>query len=442
MFSDTEKVLKGPTAQARKDALAILEAGVRAVEPYSCIEDSFRVKEDGELQVVDRHYDLGTIDRVLVLGAGKAAIPMVRAVVDLLGDRAEGHVNALEDQNVGRVECTRATHPIPGPEGEAGSRRIMEIATSATERDLVLCLISGGGSALMPLPEEGISLEDKMRVTDLLLKCGATIQELNCVRKHISAIKGGKLARAASPAPLVSLILSDVIGDPLDSIASGPTAPDTTTYEDARRVLHDHDIWGDVPASVRHELEEERFETPKEGDDVFSRVQNVIIGNNRKAQRAMAAQASHLGYQAFEVKEYLLGNARDAGPRFLGIARGKVGASKRAAVVAGGETTVVVRGKGRGGRNQEMALVSLDHIKKGELFASLGTDGIDGNSHGAGALVDTQVDKLALTYGLNIGAYLADNDSTTFFEKVGALLVTGPTGTNVADVQLYLMNMA
>ena len=283
MFSDTEKVVKGPTAQARKDALAILEAGVRAVEPYSCIEDSVRVKEDEELQVVDRHYDLGSIDRVLVLGAGKAAIPMVRAVVDLLGDRAEGHVNALEDQTVGRIECTRATHPIPGPEGVAGSGRIMEIATSATERDLVLCLISGGGSALMPLPEEGISLEDKMKVTDLLLKCGATIQELNCVRKHISAIKGGKLARAAYPAPLVSLILSDVIGDPLDSIASGPTAPDTTTYEDARRVLHDHDIWGDVPSSVRHELEEERFETPKEGDDVFSWVQNVIIGNNRKA---------------------------------------------------------------------------------------------------------------------------------------------------------------
>jgi glycerate-2-kinase len=292
----------------------------------------------------------------------------------------------------------------------------------------------------MPLPEEGLSLEDKIEVTNLMLRCGATIEELNCVRKHISAIKGGKLAKAVHPAPLTSLILSDVIGDPLDSIASGPTAPDPTTYEDARTILHKYDIWGDVPAPVRQELEKERFETPGEEDPVFEKVQNVIIGNNKKAQRAMVEKAKTMGYKSFEVTDYLMGKARNAGPRFLEQARAMSAGLERAAVVAGGETTVVVRGEGRGGRNQEMALVSLDRLEDGELFASVGTDGIDGNSHGAGALVDAQVDKAVLMTGVNPGAYLDDNDSTTFFEKTKGLLVTGPTGTNVADVQLYLVH--
>jgi len=438
MFQDTEKLLKGKGAEIRKDALEILGEGIRAVDPYTSMKD-FLELEDGVLKVEDSEYRLDELDRVIVLGAGKAAIPMVTAVVDLLGDRAEGHVNALEDRMVGRVTCSRATHPIPGPEGVEGSRRIMELASSAGERDLVLCLISGGGSALLPLPEEGITLEDKMGVTDALLKCGATIQELNCVRKHISAIKGGKLARAAAPARVVSLILSDVIGDPLDSIASGPTAPDSTTYEDARRILHHYEVWGDVSEAVRHELEQERFETPKEGDPVFDRVHNVLVGNNRKAQRAMAEHARNMGYKCYELEDYLLGNAREAGPRFIREARAMVGSATKAAVVGGGETTVVVKGEGRGGRNQEMALVVMDIIEKGELFASVGTDGIDGKSHAAGALVDKKVDETATMYGLNAGAYLMDNDSTTFFEKAGGLLVTGPTGTNVADVQLYLV---
>ena len=437
MFRNEGELISEGNAKQRTDALRILEAGIAAVDPYRSIMDFVQV-EGSKMTVAGERYDLAKVERVIVLGAGKAAVPMVRAVVDLLGDRAEGHANALEDARIGRVEVVRATHPIPGEEGVRGSRRIMDLAASATERDLVLCLISGGGSALMPLPEEGLTLQDKMAMTELLLKCGATIQELNCVRKHISAIKGGKLARAAAPAPLASLILSDVIGDPLDSIASGPTAPDTTSYADARGILRKYGVWDRAPEAVRSHLEAARYETPKPGDPVFGRVRNVLIGNNKKSQRAMVARAKELGYAAFEVGPYLLGDSREAAPRLLEQARALAGGRRPAAVVAGGETTVVVRGKGRGGRNQEIALVSLGLLREGELLAAAGTDGIDGKSPAAGALADATVAAKARSKGLLVAPFLDNNDSTAFFEAAGGLLLTGPTGTNVADVELYL----
>jgi glycerate-2-kinase len=438
MFKDREELVSGPNAAMRDDALKILSAGIDAVEPYRSITD-FVSRNGDALVVAEQLYDLDDIDRVIVLGGGKAAIAMVTAVVDMLGDKVEGHVNALEDRTIGRVQCHKATHPIPGPEGVEGSRLMFEAAKGATERDLVLCLISGGGSALMPLPEEGLTLEHKMEMTSILLKCGATIQELNCIRKHMSAIKGGKLARAAAPAPVTSLILSDVIGDPLDSIASGPTAPDTTTYADARSILDTYGVWDQVPEPVRVELEAERFETPKEGDPLFDRVQNVLIGNNMKSQVAMAHRALQLGYQVVQMEGYLLGNAREAALEFLEMARGFTEEDHRAVVVGGGETTVVVTGDGRGGRNQEMALVAMGRLEEGELFASVGTDGIDGKSHAAGALVDTGILATSREEGLDPGEFLANNDSTAFFERSGGLLVTGPSGTNVADVQLYMM---
>jgi len=438
MFKNRDELVFGPEEEMRAHALDILKAGIDAVEPYGSIMDFVSRKGD-TLVVADASYDLKEIDRVVVLGAGKAALAMVSAIVDLLGDQAEGHVNTLEDRTIGRIVCSRATHPIPGPEGVEGSRRIIEAAEGATERDLVLCLISGGGSALMPLPEEGLTLEDKMEMTNILLKCGATIQELNCIRKHMSAIKGGKLARAAAPAPVTSLILSDVIGDPLDSIASGPTAPDTTSYEDGKDILTKYDIWDQVPDRVRIELETARFETPKEGDPLFDRVQNVLVGNNMKSQAAMVQRAEQLGYVSIQLEDYLLGNATEAADEFLQTARTLTRDEDRAVVVAGGETTVIVQGTGRGGRNQEMALVNLRQMRERELFASAGTDGIDGKSHAAGALVDRAILSAAEAGGLDVDAYLADNDSTTFFERAGGLLVTGQTGTNVADVQLYMV---
>jgi glycerate-2-kinase len=438
MFENREELVSGPNAAMRDDALKILRAGIDAVEPYTSITD-FVSRNGDALAVADQLYDLDQMDRVIVLGGGKAAIAMVTAIVDMLGDKAEGHVNALEDRTIGNVVCHKATHPIPGPEGVEGSRLMFEAAKGASQRDLVLCLISGGGSALMPLPEEGLTLEHKMEMTNILLKCGATIQELNCIRKHMSAIKGGKLARAAAPAPVTSLILSDVIGDPLDSIASGPTAPDTTSYEDARTILDKYDVWDQVPAQVRRELEAARFETPKEGDPLFERVQNVLIGNNMKSQIAMVHRALQLGYMGIQMEDYLLGNAREAAGEFLDMARGFTVDDKKAVVVAGGETTVIVTGDGRGGRNQEMALVNMGRLAEGELFASVGTDGIDGKSHAAGALVDTAILASAMEQDLDPGDYLAENDSTAFFERAGGLLVTGPSGTNVADVQLYMV---
>jgi glycerate-2-kinase len=438
MFKNRDELVSGPKDETREHALEILRAGIDAVDPYRSVND-FVSRTGDTLVVADALYHLDEVDRIIVLGGGKAAIAMVTAVVDLLGDRAEGHVNALEDRTIGRVLCHKATHPIPGPEGVEGSRLMFEAARSATDRDLVLCLISGGGSALMPLPEEGLTLEDKMEMTNVLLRCGATIQELNCVRKHMSALKGGKLARAAAPAAVTSLILSDVIGDPLDSIASGPTAPDTTTYGDARAILTKYGVWDQAPDNVRRELEEERYETPKEGDPLFDRVQNVLIGNNMKAQVAMVHRALQMGYVGFQMEDYLLGNAREAAREFLGTARGFTEDETRAVVVAGGETTVVVTGTGRGGRNQEMVLENLREMEEGELFASAGTDGIDGKSHAAGAMVDAGIRAVAEAEGMDVDAYLSDNDSTSFFERSGGLLVTGPTGTNVADVQLYIV---
>jgi glycerate-2-kinase len=439
MFEGHEELIQGPTGPLRADALEILAAGIGAVDPYRSIMDFVSV-EGSTLTVAGTRYDLEKVERVLVLGAGKAAIAMVSAINDLVGDRAEGHVNAIEDRTIGNVTCSRATHPIPGPEGVEGSRRIIELARSASGNDLVLCLISGGGSALMPLPEEGLTLGDKMEMTNILLKCGATIQELNCIRKHMSAIKGGKLAQAAAPATLVSLILSDVIGDPLDSIASGPTAPDPTTYGDARAILESYGVWEEAPEAVRRELREGKFETPMEGDPIFDRVQNVLIGNNKKAQGAMVHRARELGYQTSQLADYVLGDARVSALELLETARSITGGETRAAIVAGGETTVIVQGSGRGGRNQEMALVNLATIEEGELFASVGTDGIDGKSHGAGAIADTPIRQNASSMGLDAMAFLANNDSTAFFEQAGGLLVTGPTGTNVADVELYLVH--
>jgi glycerate-2-kinase len=439
MFEGHEELIQGPTGPLRADALEILAAGIGAVDPYRSIMDFVSV-EGSTLTVAGTRYDLEKVERVLVLGAGKAAIAMVSAINDLVGDRAEGHVNAIEDRTIGNVTCSRATHPIPGPEGVEGSRRIIELARSASGNDLVLCLISGGGSALMPLPEEGLTLGDKMEMTNILLKCGATIQELNCIRKHMSAIKGGKLAQAAAPATLVSLILSDVIGDPLDSIASGPTAPDPTTYGDARAILESYGVWEEAPEAVRRELREGKFETPMEGDPIFDRVQNVLIGNNKKAQGAMVHRARELGYQTSQLDDYVLGDARVSALELLETARSITGGETRAAIVAGGETTVIVQGSGRGGRNQEMALVNLATIEEGELFASVGTDGIDGKSHGAGAIADTPIRQNASSMGLDAMAFLANNDSTAFFEQAGGLLVTGPTGTNVADVELYLVH--
>ena len=390
---------------------------------------------------------------IYVVGGGKACGPMAEALVELLGDRIkEGAINVPHSSasyRTGRVKLQRASHPIPDQSGVEGATRMLDLVDKAEEKDLVFCMISGGGSSLMPQPRNGISLEDKQKVTDALLKSGATINEFNTVRKHISGLKGGWLAKAAYPSTVVNLILSDVVGDPLDFIASGPTVPDTTTFHDAIEVLKQYGLWSKVPDSVRRILTDGEKglipETPKPGDKVFKKVHNIVIGNN-----FTASHAAYNNFRKAELNSLLLtstleGQAREVGTMLASMAKEIVVSGnpvpKPAGIVAGGETTVTVVGKGKGGRNQEIALGAALKINSmdGMAIASVSTDGVDGPTDAAGAIVDGKTLQRARDLGLNPRGFLANNDSYTFFSRLSDLVSTGPTGTNVCDVTVIVV---
>lgn len=350
--------------------------------------------------------------------------------------------------NCERIELNYATHPIPTSRGVRGVEKMLELVGRPESGDFVICLISGGGSALMPMPMEGVSLTDTQKTTELLLKSGAGIDEFNAVRKHLSAIKGGRLAEKLYPATVLSLIISDVVGDRLDSIASGPTAPDATTYRDAEVVLKKYSIWNKVPWRVRHVIAEgvagRIEETPKRGASVFGRVSNVIIGSNRLSCEAAAGSLRKMGYATLILSTRIQGEARDVGRLLSGILfdviENGLPLPPPAALVAGGETTVTMRGDGVGGRNQELALSAAVGIAglKNAYVASIGTDGIDGPTDAAGALVDCNVVSRAKKLALEPGSFLQNNDSNTFFRRLGGLVVTGPTGTNVNDIMIAI----
>ncbi len=391
---------------------------------------------------------------------------MAAAIADVLGKRlTEGIVvvkygHTLADPAAtGPIEILEAGHPVPDQAGLRGAGRIVDLLRGATGRDLVLCLISGGGSALMTSPVPGVSLADLQTLTRVLLGCGATINEFNTVRKHISQLKGGQLARLASPATVVSLILSDVVGDPLDVIASGPTVPDPTTFADAWAVLTHYGVENEVPASItRHlaaGLDGTIPDTPKPGDPIFDRVQNVVVGSNRIAARAAAEEAQKLGFNTTLLTTFVEGEAREVGRLVAGLAKGLareesvyrpadgrpqevVRLSPPACLVLGGETTVTLRGDGKGGRNQEMALAAALSLAgwKGVLVACLATDGTDGPTDAAGAFADGTTIARATDLGLDAQAYLARNDAYHFFQKLDDLILTGPTKTNVNDLIL------
>ncbi len=442
IFKNRAELLSAPTNTTREKVLDVLDAAVASVEPERSVKDFIEVS-DNNLAIAGENYALSKLNRLIVVGGGKAALPMVRAFVGLVGNKAVGIVNAPRSEKIGNVICNKARHPVPDESGENGAREMMKLVESATAKDLVVCLISGGGSSMMPLPEDGISLEDEMEVTKLLLASGADITEMNAVRKHLSKLKGGKLARAGRRAKVVSLILSDVVGDPLDSIASGPTAPDPTTYADAISVLQKYHIWDRAPGSVRKLLSEGKHETPKPMDPLFERVRNIIIGNNDKALNAAEARAVQYGYHTTALPGFLKGEARDLPHKVLfpmvseALENGKL--KKPAMVIMGGETTVTMTGSGTGGRNQETALSALIGLMPNWTFASMGTDGIDGNSDAAGAISDSAVSELAMRKGLRIMDYLENNDSSTFFAKTNGLLITGPTGTNVTDIAVLVV---
>jgi hydroxypyruvate reductase len=376
-------------------------------------------------------------------------------VVEILGDRvSEGWVNVkygyLTDASLPpEVIVHQAGHPIPDDAGQSGAGRVLDLARAAGKRDLVFCLISGGGSALLPLPVEGITLADLQALTDALLGCGATINEINAVRKHCSQIKGGQLARAAHPAEVVALMLSDVVGNPLDVIASGPTVPDRTTFADAQSVLEKYGIADAVPESIVHHLRqgiEGRVpETPKPGDPLFDGVQNEVIGSNAIAAQAALTQAEALGFNTLLLSTYIEGEAREVAKVMAAIAKSLSvegwPCAKPACLIAGGETTVTLQGEGKGGRNQELALaaaIALDGWE-GVTIVALATDGTDGPTDAAGAIIDGTTVARAGAAGMSAEAYLARNDSYTFFDRLGDLIRTGPTNTNVNDLTFVLV---
>jgi len=344
----------------------------------------------------------------------------------------------------------KASHPIPDEAGERAASEVEALARSLGKNDLLLVLLSGGASAMLPAPVSSVSLAEKAAVTSLLLRSGATIQELNTVRKHLSRLKGGGLARAAAPARVLTLVLSDVVGDDLSTIASGPTVPDPTTFEDALGVLEARGLLGSVPASVRAHLvagsRGEAPETPKPGDALFRRVETKIIGNNRRCVEAAASRARRLGLRPLVLTTRLVGEAREVSGVLVSILWQCVESAQPAAppvcLLAGGETTVSVRGEGRGGRNQEIVVAAVEALSRftsPAVVASLATDGLDGNSEAAGGIADEASAERARKLGLPpASAFLLESNSEGFLAPLGDLIVTGPTGTNVVDLTLLM----
>lgn len=372
-----------------------------------------------------------------MVGAGKASARMAQAVERLLGRRiSTGLINVKygHTAKLRRIELNECGHPVPDENGLRGSRRILEMASEAGADDLVIAIISGGASALLPYPLPPITLEEKQSLTEELLRSGANIHELNAVRKHISAIKGGRLAEAAAPAQVLALILSDVIGDDLDVIGSGPTVPDRSTTEDAEKILRRYGIA--VPPLT---------ETPKPSDAAFDGVQNLIVGSNALAVAAAESEARRLGFRTMVLSTFIEGETREVARVHVAIAKEVLATGrpirKPACVISGGETTVTIRGTGMGGRNQEFALAAaldIDGLDDVTVF-SAGTDGTDGPTDAAGAIADETTVSRGRELGLNATEFLANNDSYRFFDGVGGLVKTGPTGTNVADVRLMIL---
>jgi hydroxypyruvate reductase len=420
----------------RKHALAIFKAALAAADPAGAVARHLERRDTSRFR------------NVYVIGAGKAGASMARAAERVLGRRITAGLVNVKDGHVAklrRIELNECGHPVPDARGVAGAGRIARIAAGAQEDDLVVCLISGGASALLPLPAEGVTLEEKQAITRLLLASGANIHEINTLRKHISGIKGGQLARLAAPATVEALLLSDVIGDSPGVIGSGPAAPDASTYAEAAGILDKYGIRGRAPVSVRERIGRgargEILETPKPGDPIFARVRNTVVGSNRLALGAAARRARQLGFRTLILSSEIEGETREIARMHAAIARQIARAGQPvkppACIITGGETTVTIKGDGLGGRNQEFVLAAAIDIAglDNTVVFSAGTDGTDGPTDAAGAVADGQ------TLRRNPGARpcLDHNDSYHYFQSLGDLVITGPTNTNVMDVRIILV---
>lgn len=430
----------------KRIVIEILKEGLRSADPYSSTLNALS-KELSYLK---------SFNKRIVVGFGKASYKMALACEKILGYAITAGAIIVprgykQKGHLRRIEVYEGTHPVPSNINIKSTKQILSLLENLSEKDLVVCLISGGGSALFSLPKKGISIRDKQNVTKLLLDAGANIQELNCVRKHISAVKGGQLIKQIYPAHTLSLIISDVIGDDLSTIASGPTSPDPSTFKDALFILRKYGVMRMVPRNVvehlRLGLEGKVQETPKPGNAIFKRAKNIIIANNMSALSSMSDKALSYNIKPLILTSYLEGEAREAGRVIGSIAKQilyqNLPVKPPCALLIGGETTVTVIGAGRGGRNQELALsfaISIKGLKR-VVLASIGSDGVDGNSNDAGAIVDGTTIERALQKGLDPLMFLKNNDSNTFFNKLGGCLIhTGPTGTNVSDLAVLFIS--
>ena len=442
----------------RRDMALIRDAALKAVDPFAAVLRHLHL-EGGLLRVGTATLPL-TIPaakcsrRVFVLAVGKAAVPMTAAACQVLGAipvegvvvTKYGHVASYELPST--LEIVEAGHPVPDAAGARGGTAFLRCLNQTTADDLVLLLLSGGGSALLPAPSPGVTLEDLQVTTDHLLRSGANIVDLNVVRKHLSSLKGGQLARMAAPAPVIALVLSDVVGDPMDVIASGTTAPDHTTFTQAWDVVERYALTDVVPKSVSAHLQAglrgEVPETPKPGDSLFDRVHNVIVGSNALAAQAAVAQAEALGYAGLLLTTFIEGEAREIAKVAVALAKSLKATghpvSLPACLVWGGETTVTVPWQGKGGRNQELALAAALGLEGivGVAVMALATDGTDGPTDAAGAVVDGSTAGRARDRGRDLRAALQDNNAYPLFADVGDLLRLGPTGTNVNDILVLL----
>jgi len=436
----------------RNDALKIFTAAVRAVQPQHLLPRHMRWQHQ-QLQLGEQLFEQQDINKVFIIGAGKASAAMARETEIILGNRIDEGIIVTKYEHafpLKIIRCIEAAHPVPDDNSVQAGREIMRVLKNANEKDVVIALISGGASALLVDCAPGVLLTELQIVFSRLLACGATIEEMNTVRKHLSAgIKGGQLMRTAWPATVVSFILSDVIGDPLDSIASGPTVADPSTFADAWEIVRKYQLLDKLPVSIVRWLQlglnKQIAETPKPGDPVFTKSFNYLIGTNRVALDAAAAMARELHYSPLIVTDALKGEARYKAQELVAQVQ-QYNGPRPACLLLGGETTVTINSPGKGGRNQEFALAAMIAMQQafpdGEgmpVLLSAGTDGTDGPTNAAGAVVDKGVLQLATQRGLIPEKYLAQNDSWNFFHQTGGHIITGPTHTNVMDIIVVLI---
>ena len=441
----------------RADAKKLFLAGIDAADAGRIT--TRRVSLDNELLTVrdflghEESHDLEKYQRIFIAGFGKTACPMVQSLTDILQHRIDSGI-VITAHGSGmvfeQVEVVEAGHPIPDGNGLHGAKRMVNMLTETNEEDLVIVLISGGGSALCTMPAPGITLNDIQTLTRVMLESGADIREVNMVRKHLSQVKGGQLARFAYPSTMVSLIISDVIGDRLDTIASGPTAPDPSTFAEAYDVLKKYDLLQHTATAIRNRIEAgcrgQIPETPKYGDRIFAKVRNIVIANNLTALRAITRNARAIGYTPLVLSSRMDGDTRYSAGNFAAMLREFIipprGLAMSTCIVSGGEMTARVSGPGKGGRNQDfcLALVPLINNLKRVAVLSAGTDGIDGLTDAAGAIVDYRTHERAKKMGLDVSMALADYDSNSFLKQTDNLVVTGRTRTNVMDIQIVLMD--